>query len=172
MNTFIMKNKVIVEPQYLDKNIYLYLDKKVKDDFIGKCFKDYGYIVEVIKILNYKNIITSSDSTIVFDLEFEISSMFPEVGKKYKTVSFINVFSFEKFKGSLFNLYEITNNGVQSYVQIFVTNGDQNNDQLSFPDCGCIINCKNINAPSEIDVIVDSVTYKNGKFGLIGKHVH
>lgn len=173
MNTFIISNKVIVEPQYLDQNLHLYLEKKVKDDFIGKCFKDYGYITDVIRILKSKSRITSSDSTIVFDLEFEINSILPEVGKKYKTVAFVNAFSFEKFKGSLFNLYEITNNDTGStYIQIFVTNTEKNKDILSFSDCSCSINCNNINSPSEIDVVVDYVTYKNGQFCIIGKHIH
>jgi len=173
MNTFIISNKVIVEPQYLDQNLHQYLEKKVKDDFIGKCFKDYGYITDVIRILKSKSKITSSDSTIVFDLEFEISSLLPEVGKKYKTVSFVNAFSFEKFKGSLFNLYEITNNDTGStHIQIFVTNTEKNKDILSFLDCSCSINCNNINSSSEIDVVVDYVTYKNGQFCIIGKHIH
>jgi hypothetical protein len=172
MNTFIIKNSVIVEPQYLDKNIDLYLNKKVKEDFIGKCFKDYGYIIDVIKILNYTSRITSSDSIIVFDLEFEIISLFPEVGKIYKTVSFVNAFSFDQFKGSLFNLYETVNNDVKSFIQVFVTNVDKNEEKLSFIDCGCVINCNNINSPLEIDVLVEQVVYKNGKFCIIGKHVH
>lgn len=172
MNKFIIKNSVIVEPRYLDNNILQHLDKKVKEDFIGKCFKDYGYIVDVVKILNYKSRITSSDSIIVFDLECEISSLFPEVGKTYKTVSFVNAISFQEFKGALFNLYEITNNDVQSFIQIFVTNVDKNAEKIIFPDCSCIINCNNMNSPSEIDVLIDYVTYKNGKFCIVGKHVH
>lgn len=172
MNTFTINNKVSVEPQYLDKNLHLYLEKKVKQDFIGKCFKNYGYVVDVIKILNFKSIITSSESTIVFDIEFEIKSLFPEVGKKYTTVSFVNTFSFDKFKGSLFNLYEINNNDTKSSVQIFVTNGDKSQDILFFSDCDCSINCNNINYPFKIDVVVDHVTYKNGQFCIIGKHVH
>jgi hypothetical protein len=110
MNTFVIKDSVIIEPQYLDHNLHIYLEKKVKDSFIGKCLKKYGYIVDVIEILKSKSRITSSDSTIVWDLEFKIKSLFPEVGKKYKTFSFINTFVFEKFKSSLFNLYEINNN--------------------------------------------------------------
>jgi hypothetical protein len=172
MNTFIIKNSVIVEPRYLDKNLHTYLDKKVKEDFIGKCFKDYGYIVDVIKILNSKSRITSGDSTIIFDLEFEITSLFPEVGKTYKTVSFVNAFSFPSFKGSLFNLYEHTTHDGQSFIQIFVSGVDKNGEKLSFTDCSCIINCNNINSPLEIDVIVEHVTYKNGKFCIIGKHIH
>jgi hypothetical protein len=172
MNTVVIKDSVIVEPQYLDHNLHIYLKKKVKDSFIGKCFKEYGYIVDVIKILKSKSRITSSDSTIVWDLEFEISSLFPEVGKKYKTVSFINTFVFEKFKSSLFNLYEINNNNIVSSIQIFVMNGNKDKDKLSFPDCDCVIDCTNTNSPSEIDVVVECVAYKNGQFYITGKHVH
>lgn len=172
MNTFVIKDSVIVDPQYLDHNLHIYLEKNVKDSFIGKCFKEYGYIVDVIKILNSKCRITSSDSTIVCDLEFEIKSLFPEVGKKYKTFSLINTFVFEQFKGSLFKLYEINNNNIVSSIQIFVTNGNKDKDKLSFPDCGCVINCSNTNSPSEIDVVVDYVAYKNGQFYITGKHVH
>ena len=172
MNMFIIKNSVIVEPQYLDQNLPSHLEKKIKENFIGKCFKDYGYIIDIIKILNYKSRITAADSTIVFDLEFEIKSIFPEAGKKYKTVSFINTFVFEQFKGSLFNLFEVNNNNIQSSVQIFVTNGNKNKDELSFPDCGCVIACDRVNRPLEIDVVIDCVTYKNGQFCITGKHIH
>lgn len=172
MNTFVIKDSVIIEPQYLDHNLHIYLEKKVKDSFIGKCFKEYGYIVDVIKILKSKSRITSSDSTIVWDLEFEISSLFPEVGKKYKTFSFINTFVFEKFKSSLFNLYEINNNNTVTSIQIFVMNGNKDKDKLSFPGCDCVVDCSNVNSPSEIDVVVDHVAYKNGQFYITGEHVH
>lgn len=172
MNTFVIKDSVIVEPQHLDHNLHVYLEKNVRDSFIGKCFKNHGYIVDVIKILKYNSRITSADSTVVFDLEFEIKSLFPEVGKKYKTVSFINTFVFDQFKGSLFNLYEINNNNTKSSIQIFVTNGNKNKDELSFSTCECIINCGSTNYPLEIDVIVDCVTYKNGQFCITGKHIH
>lgn len=172
MNTFVIKDSVIIEPQYLDHNLHIYLEKKVKDSFIGKCFKEYGYIVDVIKILKSKSRITSSDSTIVWDLEFEISSLFPEVGKKYKTFSFINTFVFEKFKSSLFNLYEINNNNTLTSIQIFVMNGNKDKDKLSFPGCDCVVDCSNVNSPSEIDVVVECVAYKNGQFYITGKHVH
>lgn len=169
---FIIKDSIIIEPQYLNHNLSIYVEKTVKDSFIGKCRKEYGYIVDVIEILNSKFKITSSDSTIVCNLEFKIKSLFPKVGKKYKTVSFINTFVFDKFKASLFNLYEINNNNVVSSIQIFVTNGNKDKDNLFFPDCECVVNCSNMNSPSEIDVVVDSVSYKNGQFYIIGKHVH
>lgn len=190
MDKFIIKNSVIVEPQYLDANLHTYLNKKVKEDFVGKCFKDYGYIVDVIKILDFKSRITSSDSINVFDLEFEICSLFPKVGNKYKTVSFINAFSYDKFKGSFFNLYEIDKNGeagateagntsgaadfvgTKRSIQIFVTNGEKQKDLLSFSDCKCVINCDKTNSPFEMDVIIEYVKYKEGQFCIIGKHVH
>lgn len=178
MNTFIIKKSVIVEPQYLDENLSTYLDKKVKEDFVGKCFKEYGYIVDVVEILDSKSRITKSDSINIFDLEFKICSLLPKVGNKYKTVTFVNAFFFEnpktreKFKGSLWNLYETEKNDTKYFIQIFVTNGDKTSNMLTFSDCECTINCDNQDSSFEIDVVVDSVSFKDGQFRIIGKHVH
>ena len=166
---FKVSNSVIIEPIHLTENIYIYLETTVQDKFIGTCSEKHGYVIEVKNVTTTSNKITASDSLLVFDVQFEVTSLFPRVGNRYTTVSFINAFDFKDCKGALFNLYETEN---KNSIQIFITNTIKNKDELTFVGCDCVLDCKQKNSCQKIDVIVDFAVYKNGFFRITGKHIH
>ena len=68
-----LTTSVLLRPYQMDNKIYINLKKNLEKKIVGKCFSRYGYIVKVIKILNYKDGIIEAENTessALFDLEF------------------------------------------------------------------------------------------------------
>src|SRR5438552_434965 len=72
LNTIISTN-TIAHPYQMDNRIFINLKKNLEKKIVGKCFSNYGYIVKIIEILNYKDGIIEAENTessAIFDLEF------------------------------------------------------------------------------------------------------
>lgn len=68
-----LTTSVLLHPYQMDNKIYLSLKKNLENKIVGKCFSRYGYIVKIIKILNYKDGLIEAENTessALFDLEF------------------------------------------------------------------------------------------------------
>ena len=68
-----LTTSVLLRPYQMDNKIYINLKKNLEKKIVGKCFSRYGYIVKVIKILNYKDGIVeaeNNESSALYDLEF------------------------------------------------------------------------------------------------------
>lgn len=64
---------VALKPHQMDNKLYINLKKNLEEKLLGKCYKHYGYITNIYKILEYKNgIIEAEDimSSALFDIEF------------------------------------------------------------------------------------------------------
>jgi len=64
---------ISLRPDQLDNKIYLNLKKNLEDKIVSKCYKDYGYIVDIFQILNYKDGIIEAENlaaSVTFDVEF------------------------------------------------------------------------------------------------------
>lgn len=78
----VIKRNVCIQPKYLDKNINTHILKKLQDSTRGECSKKNGHILEVTRIVeNYGNRISSANSDIIFDIEFEAKVVKPEQGQ-------------------------------------------------------------------------------------------
>ena len=77
----IIKNKVSIEAKYLDKKIEEHLLNKIRTTVVGKCYLEYGYILNVTKIIDIgSNTISSVNSFVVFDVTYEADVLKPEIG--------------------------------------------------------------------------------------------
>ena len=68
-----LTTSVLLHLYQMDNKIYLHLKKNLEKKIVGRCFSKYGYIVKVIKILNYKDGVIEAENTessALFDLEF------------------------------------------------------------------------------------------------------
>ena len=83
MTTIQVREKIFVEPAYLDANIPQYLYTKIKDRYVGKCNQNYGYVLSVEKKLKiYDNEISMANENTFFEVGFSIKSLKP--GKKQR----------------------------------------------------------------------------------------
>lgn len=72
INTVLQSN-TILHPYQMDNKVYINLKKNLEKKIVGKCFSNYGYIVKIIEILNYKDGIIEAENTessAIFDLKF------------------------------------------------------------------------------------------------------
>lgn len=69
----ILNTTVMLRPYQMDNNIYINLKKNLENNVVGKCFKNYGFISKIIRILDYKDGIIEAENTessALFDLRF------------------------------------------------------------------------------------------------------
>lgn len=72
--------RVCLEPQYLDSNVLTHLLDTVKRSTVRECTAEYGYILDVTRIVRVlNNRIASANSDIVFSLVFEAKTFHPSV---------------------------------------------------------------------------------------------
>ena len=77
-----INQKVSIHSKYLDKNIENHLLNKLKSTMIGTCTLEYGYIIEINKIIKLgDNLITSANSLVIFDIIYEAEILKPEIGQ-------------------------------------------------------------------------------------------
>jgi DNA-directed RNA polymerase subunit E'/Rpb7 len=72
-----------LEPRYLDKNYEENLLEKIKDITNNECSREYGYFINIIKILKIKDIDITRNSEIVCNTEFQAETLFPVKGKEF-----------------------------------------------------------------------------------------
>ena len=83
-NIINIERRICIEPQYLDSEIESHLLNKIKKVTKNECSKEYGYILEVLQIIEIKNNnVSSANSDIVFTVIFEAKTLLPNIGNKY-----------------------------------------------------------------------------------------
>jgi DNA-directed RNA polymerase subunit E'/Rpb7 len=77
--------RIVLDDQFLDKNINRHLFNKLKDIAENDCSKEYGYIIEVKKIIEIlDNYISNVNSELIFIVLFEAETIKPEVNSVYE----------------------------------------------------------------------------------------
>ena len=85
MSVIIIHRNICIEPQFLNNNIMSNLLIKLREITLNECTKKYGYILEVIRIINViDNQISSANSDIVFTVKFEAIILKPEVNSIFE----------------------------------------------------------------------------------------
>ena len=79
----IINKKITLDPQYLDSNYKTYLLQKLKDNIKNECNKEYGYYLDLKRIVSIKDNNITSNSEIIF----AASSIFLESASKRKAHS-------------------------------------------------------------------------------------
>ncbi len=60
----ILDNDIMLHPNQMNNQIYLNLKNNLINKLKGKCYRDYGYIVTIYKILHYENGYISADNNL------------------------------------------------------------------------------------------------------------
>ena len=80
-----LERRICIEHQFLDSNIKAHLLEKIKKTVLNECTKDYGYILDVKRIIKINdNYISNANCDIIFSVLFEVENLKPENGKKFQ----------------------------------------------------------------------------------------
>jgi DNA-directed RNA polymerase subunit E'/Rpb7 len=80
-----LERRICIEHQFLDSNIKVHLLEKIKKTILNECTKDYGYILDVKRIIKINdNYISNANCDIIFSVLFEVENLKPENGKQFK----------------------------------------------------------------------------------------
>ena len=155
----IVEQKVCIEPEFLDKNLKIHLLNKLKNNVVNQCNKQYGYILEVNKILNIKDNYISSNCEHIFIVDVEIESLKPEINKIFiGTICMV-------FSGGIFLIIKNKLKVLIPATALEEYNFDQNNN--------CYINKKDekikINNGDELKIIITGIRYLKQNFSCFGK---
>lgn len=127
-----IRRRVCIEPEFLVKNYKEYIFKKIKETTDNECSKEHGYFLDVKRITKILDNNITSNSEIVFTVEFEVETLLPIKGKEFEgTICMIfNSGIFVNIKNKLkvlIPLTELTNYIYDSSKNIFVLKDDNEN---------------------------------------------
>ena len=163
INTELYTN-VTVHPNQMDNKIYINLKKNLERTIVKKCFRNYGYIMEIYEILGFKDGIIEPENLMgssIFDVTFSCRICMPLKNKQIICqVIRVNKLLITVENGPI--LVIITNNRIND--KIFFTD---NNNNLRYRND----NKSHILKPKEfVKITVISTTFNDGdnKIKVIG----
>jgi DNA-directed RNA polymerase subunit E'/Rpb7 len=160
ITTIVIKRKIVIPPMYIDSNIEKHVEMLIKETIKNECTKEYGYIIHVNRLISIDdNFITPANSDIVMDIQFEVDTIKPCIGKEFKG-SICMVFK----NGIFIDLYGLLKilvpaSSLQDYT--FTTGVDKNN--ASF-----VSKHRSLKKNDVISIIVSGVKYSNHSFSCFG----
>lgn len=143
----LLTKNVCLESKYLTQNFKAHLLRKLKEITKNECTKNYGYILDIIKIVKILDTtISNANSDNVFTVEFEAKTLKPEIGNKL-TCKVVDITSYGIFL-SMKDKFKILIPKKDLLKREYVNNGDSYvrdedktinmNDDVEI----CISNCK------------------------------
>ena len=83
MELAIIQQSICLEPYCLDSDIELHIITKLKEVLVNNCTKKNGFIIDILRIIEYNDNYISSSSVggIVFNIIFEAQILKPSVDK-------------------------------------------------------------------------------------------
>lgn len=68
--------KINIDPIYLDKNIKNHIYDIIDKEYKNKCFKEYGYIININNIISIsENYISNTNNKIIFNVLFDVLNL-------------------------------------------------------------------------------------------------
>lgn len=152
-----MKTQVVLHPRFLDTDIDTHILNMAIDTFTGKCFKDVGYILNIIKIIRKNsNCISRANSDIVFSIEVEVDTLKPVIGLKLLgEVCMV-------YEGGIFV-------DIMGKMKVLVPPDNMPNFDYIKKDSVFRLGDENISIGSQVYVILNLVKYEKQQFSGIGK---
>lgn len=152
-----IQTRVILNNCYLDNNYKSHILKKLKKTLENNCNKEYGYILEVIDIVNIiDNIIDNTNSFPVFTVVCNIECLKPKIGDIYQgNVCMI-------FENGVF--VDIKNKIKALIPTIHLKDIEYNSDENLFENDNITIDMN-----SEVKIELTSIKYEKKQFICIGK---
>jgi DNA-directed RNA polymerase subunit E'/Rpb7 len=157
----IINKKITLDPQYLDSNYKTYLLQKLKDNIKNECNKEYGYYLDLKRIVSIKDNNITSNSEIIFNVEFEVETLLPIKDKEFEgTICMIFISGvFVNIKNKLKVLLPITelkNYTYCSSTNTFISNNEKNK-------------YKSLKKDDVITVKILDLKYSKKQFSCFGK---
>ena len=98
MGIELVTKRIVLDDQYLDKNIHFHLFNKVKELAKNDCSKEYGYIIDVKRIKKILDLLHFLKRIGVFDaLHIFVLVLSEPVLRRYGTISFHHSFQHTLF---------------------------------------------------------------------------
>lgn len=157
-----LEKKISLPSEFLDQKIRSHLLNRVRDVFKNDCTKEYGYILNIKKLLQIKsNYISSVNSENMFHVELKAEVVKPEIGKIFEDEIcmifnggiFINVYN--KFK-VLIPINYISEYNFQAKDRTFQHSTDEK---------------KIIKEGDIIKVKINGIKYANKQFSCFGEMI-
>lgn len=158
----IISKKIKVHPSLLNKNLKKNLLNLVIEQTKNECTEEYGYVILIVKLLRILgNIVTSSNSDIIFNIEFVAETLLPKIGDIFNgTVCLIfDRGIFVTVQNKLKVLIPIVN--LQGYEYIKHIQSYYKNETLN----------KSIQKGDSLVFEITNIQYSKNNFNCIGKLV-
>jgi DNA-directed RNA polymerase subunit E'/Rpb7 len=82
-----LKSKISINPENLNGDIKKTVHEKLEEKYLYKCSEEYGYILEIVDIFFYEtNMISPITSLPIFEPEFTVKNLKPEIGQRVEGV--------------------------------------------------------------------------------------
>lgn len=75
--------QICIEPRFIDDNVPHQIEKKIKEKYVNKCNKTYGYVLDVQDIEIIDNKISRTGGNVFYTVKCKISSLKPQIGSRY-----------------------------------------------------------------------------------------
>ena len=152
----IIRKRVCLEPELLDKNYKESLFDKIKNLNKDECSKEHGYFLEIKRIVNIVDNNISSISEIVFIVEFETETLLPEKGKKFEGVICMI------FNGGVFVI-------VKNKLKVLIPVSELTNYTYNVADNTFYFKDKILKKGDTIDISILDMKYSKKQFSCFGK---
>jgi DNA-directed RNA polymerase subunit E'/Rpb7 len=152
----IIKKRICLEPEFLDKNYKSYLFDKIKNLHKEECSRENGYFLEIKRIINIVDNNISSNSEIVFIVEFEAEILLPEKGKEFEGVICMI------FNGGVFVI-------VKNKLKVLIPVSELNNYSYNSTDNTFISKDKILKKGDDIKISILDMKYSKKQFSCFGK---
>jgi DNA-directed RNA polymerase subunit E'/Rpb7 len=174
-----LEKKIILKPEELDDiegNIYKYLYRLKETTDVKN-----GYILDIVDIISYTNIVSPLTSNVIFNVEFVVSTLVPKPDDIYTNTIVTNI-----FKEGIFVIYnnihilipwdvlsdkwdfidKFKNNGVSKYTLRETDRGDVEHDEGG--SWGGDKQTTDIKVDDCLSVVINYVQYNDHQYQCIG----
>ena len=86
MNEQILEKRIIIKPEDFDKNINNVIKEQIQK---FPCSKEYGYIIDIIKIISHESMISRDSGHNIVTVKFEAQTFLPKVGLDIECVVYM-----------------------------------------------------------------------------------
>lgn len=158
MSIINITKKVEIEPKFLDANIKQHIFSKLKENEIGKCTRENGYILTIESIIEYKNnIIPIVGKNILFDVTYKAKVLKPKINDIFDAeVIMIYPHCIYLKKEKVLDIL-VPSTGMENFEYDTVSGNFKNKEG------------KLISQEEHISIILTAILYKEKKYRCIAK---
>jgi len=153
MNTFIIEKNIIVHPSSLTKNFSEDFIDTIRVQEIGKCYKEYGYILDILDNPKIKDNKILNSGYIKFLITFKAQTFKPTIDLK--------------LNAKIVAMYENSILLEANSMKLIIPSKNLEFKYIS--KTTCLLDDKKIEISDNIKVIITQIKYQNKSFNCITK---